>query len=157
MNKTLHLAAIICLSFAFISSQTLLAADSSATDSTPIPAQLLSAKKIFVANGGEDPVLGYKPGHAYSQLYSRLKAWGQYDLVSAPSEADVVFQIEIFSSLNVAELRLSMLDPKTHTVLWVITEWMGGSKLDKFFNKAMDQLLADTKTLLTPPNQASAK
>jgi len=57
------------------------AADSAST-AAPIPAQILTAKKVFIANGGGDKS-GYEgatysggPDRAYNEFYSVMKAWG---------------------------------------------------------------------------------
>jgi hypothetical protein len=38
----------------------------------PVPIQILTAKKVFIANGDSDPVLGV-PNLAYSAFYGSLK------------------------------------------------------------------------------------
>src|ERR1700676_192825 len=56
----------------------------------PIPAQILSAKKVFIANGGGDEsrneATSYSggPARTYNEFYAAMKSWGHYDLVAAP-------------------------------------------------------------------------
>ena len=65
----------------------------------PIPAQILAAKKVFVANAGGDEPLGdggqFSGGvtRSYNQFYAALKALGRYELVGAPADADLLFEI----------------------------------------------------------------
>ena len=65
----------------------------------PIPAQILEAKKVFVANAGgdelstDDPLFSGDPDRAYNQFYAAMKTWGKYELVSAPADADLWFEI----------------------------------------------------------------
>jgi hypothetical protein len=71
------------------------------TPAAPIPAQIFTAKKAFVANAGgdepfyEEPMFSGGPDHAYNQLYEGLKASGRYELVSAPSDADLLLEIRL--------------------------------------------------------------
>jgi hypothetical protein len=65
----------------------------------PVPSQLLTAKKVFVSNGGLDGLafeafrkLG-DVNQPYNALYAALNSWGKYTLVLAPAEADLVFEI----------------------------------------------------------------
>ena len=73
----------------------------------PIPAQILAAKKLFVANaGGEAPWKDnaqFNGGvdRSHSQFYGALKTWGRYELVGAPADADLLFEIR-FTVLSVA-------------------------------------------------------
>jgi hypothetical protein len=73
----------------------------------PIPAPILVAKKVFVANaGGEEPwkdnaQFNGDVDRSYSQFYGALKTWGRYELVGAPADADLLFEIQ-FTVLSVA-------------------------------------------------------
>lgn len=65
----------------------------------PVPARILTAKTVFVANGGQDeqptdnPAYNGARDRAYNQLYAALQTWGRYKLVSDPGEADLVLEI----------------------------------------------------------------
>src|SRR6202167_2865252 len=66
----------------------------------PIPPAILSATKIFVSNAGGDSGLfpspfGGDPSRGYNQLYAGLKANSQYQLVSNPSEAGLVLELQL--------------------------------------------------------------
>jgi hypothetical protein len=85
----------------------------------PVPVQILTAKKIFIANGDNGPVLGI-PSLAYGEFYASLKSQGTYEFVQTPAEADVVLEVrtEIWvPSQEVYVLRLAIIDPKTSILL----------------------------------------
>ena len=65
----------------------------------PIPAQILAAKKVFLANAGGDQTLpddGQFSGgveRSYNQFYAAIKTWGRYEIVGAPGDADLLLEI----------------------------------------------------------------
>jgi hypothetical protein len=129
--------------------------------SAPVPAQILTAKKIFIANGDSDPVLGV-PNLAYNEFYASIKNSNRYELVQAPADADLVFEIlsEIrFPAAVEYLLHLTIVDPKTSVVLWRITEhvqtWAREATGRKNFSTAMSALVDNLKTLSTPPPAAA--
>src|SRR5436190_1138858 len=66
----------------------------------PVPAAVRTARKIFISHGGSDSVLfphpfSGTPDRPYHQFYSIVQGWGRYDLVSDPSEADLVFELSL--------------------------------------------------------------
>jgi hypothetical protein len=152
-----------------------------ATPSAPIPPQILSAKNIFISNGGgaSDPYTGRYgdfsggPDRAYNDFYAALKTFPKYTLVSAPADADLVMEIS-FTEFPVqqeagkgnvtvadAKFHLAILDPKTHMTLWTITEYVGGAILEgnreKNYVQAMGRVVADLQALTsaTPPTAAN--
>src|SRR5258708_14238742 len=68
----------------------------------PVPAELLSARKIFVSNAGADsglfphPFSG-DPSRGYSALFAALHELGQYELVASPSQADLVLELRLMA------------------------------------------------------------
>jgi hypothetical protein len=105
------------------------------------PKQLPPAQKVFVANAGAE-----EPGkdnaqfegdvdRSYRQFYGALKTWGRYELVGAPADADLRFEIQ-FIVLSVAgeaasgiggrpydpQFRLIIREPKASALLWAFTE-----------------------------------
>lgn len=138
----------------------------------PIPAQILAAKKVFVANaGGDEPLIddGQFSGgsdRTYNQLYAAMKAWGRYELVGAPADADLLFEIE-FSVPPIAgvasrgdsiggrpydpQIRLVIRDPKTNALLWAFTEHAAWALLqgnrDKNFDQALARIVSDVQGL----------
>jgi hypothetical protein len=138
------------------------------TPAAPIPVQMLAAKKVFIANGYSplDTALE-SPNQAYNEFYAQIKSWGKYELVSAPGDADLVFEIgSVFltgptsvtngsgGSTSILQLRLTAFDLKTHVVLWTFTEQVQGWNRKatglKNFDQAMGKLVDDVKTLTTP-------
>jgi len=65
----------------------------------PVPALILTAKKVFIANGGGDeslfdsPQYSGGPDRLYNEFYAAMKSWGRYELVGSPHEADLVFEV----------------------------------------------------------------
>ncbi len=135
-----------------------------ATQEAPIPAQIASARKIFISNLGEEgPYVNAAtypggPNRAYNQFYDAMKTWGQYELVSAPADADLVFEIacpytRVFPVAR--ELRISIIDPKTHIPLWGLAEYVEPAgkvkNREKNYDLAMTALVNDVKKLASPP------
>lgn len=64
-----------------------------------IPAPILMGRRVFVANAGseepfyEEPFFSGGPDRAYNQFYAAVKAWGHYETVTSPADADVLFEI----------------------------------------------------------------
>ena len=131
----------------------------------PVPAQIISAKKVFVSNaGGQCNSFGSttfsgSPDRTYDELYAAIKTWGRYELTNAPAEADLVFEInltcELFPdarrSATDAQFRLLVLDPKTQILLWGFTQQVPVAQLlsnrDKNFDQAMASLMGRLKRL----------
>jgi hypothetical protein len=134
------------------------------TPPAPVPAQILSAKRVFISNAGEGSnqyllsLCSGGPNRAYNQFYAALKSWGQYELVSAPSDADLIFEIHFENRAAGDFLRLQFLDPRTHVTLWTVTEYIGvamrAKNRDKNFDFAVIALVNDVKNLLSPPSPA---
>ena len=151
----------------------------------PVPPQILSAKNIFISNGGgaSDPYtdrygeFSGGPERAYNEFYAALKTFPKYTLVAAPADADLVFEISFSEfpapsdsskgtvTLADAKFRLLILDPKTHVTLWTVTEYAGGALLEgnreKNYVQAMGRIVADLQALTsgapaTPPAPAPA-
>jgi hypothetical protein len=143
---------------------------------TPVPTQVFTARRIFVSNAGGDTLGDFSggPDRAYNQLYTALKSWGRYELVGAPADAELVFEIS-FAAPTVAEnvsggsgitpvsskpvkdpqFRLAMVDLKTHVLLWTFTEHVQPAVLqgnrDKNFDQAMTALVNDIKNVAGQP------
>jgi hypothetical protein len=135
------------------------------TDAAPVPAQIMAAKKVFISNAGEernpngDLDFSGGPDRAYNQFYAAMKNWGQYDLASSPADADLVIEIRLAAvngsrvngSTFYDQLKLEILDPKTHTTLWTFVEHavsVGRQKTrDAAFDRAMTLFVGDLKKL----------
>jgi hypothetical protein len=138
----------------------------------PIPAPILAAKKIFIANGGGDEsfdeATSYTggPARTYNEFYAAMKTCGRYELVAAPGDADLVFEIRLVvfqfksdrltddSTSSDAQFRLVIRDAKTHETLWGLTEHakgaVGQSNRDKNFEQALGALVAEVQRIAGP-------
>ncbi len=114
----------------------------------PIPAPILSAQKLFIANGGMDAFslqafeeLGLNGAAPYNTLYATVNSWSKYQLVSSPADADLVLEIRFtapFSGGNGErswdfqrilasttwqfQTEVKIYDAKTHFLLWTLTQ-----------------------------------
>lgn len=135
----------------------LLAGLCSSAQTAPVPVQIQSAKKVFIANGGEDSIAdGIFTHRAYDRFYTDVKSWGHFELVNNPAGADLVMQIGITVFGGTAQvikgdtvgssidphLTLLIIDPKTQTVLWGYTEHVPMALLQGNRDKNLDESLA---------------
>jgi hypothetical protein len=142
--------------------------------SAPVPTQLVSAGKIFISNAGGDIDPNTKqlgefvglPIRPYNDFYAAMKSWGRYQLVSAPANADLIFEISFSVSFiggggADCKFHLVILDPKTHVTLWAFTEYVESAILagnrEKNFEQGMASIVADAKSLSTFSAPAPAK
>ncbi len=139
----------------------------------PIPAQILTAKKVFIANGGGDESreegASYSggPDRAYNEFYAAMETWGRYELVSAPGDAGLIFEIRLTvfqlqrervladdSPAFDSQFRVVIRDMKTHETLWGLTEHAQGAVLqsnrDKNFELAMAAVVAQVQRIAGP-------
>jgi hypothetical protein len=170
---TKHLkATVLCFGLAMplLSGPTRAAQQKKPTHPAPIPAQILAAKKVFIANGGgdephyEEASYSGGPDRVYNEFYAAMKTWGRYELVAAPGDADLVFEIRltIFQLQRArvlsddgpaidSQFRMVMRDAKTHQTLWGITEHAQGAVLqgnrDKNFELAMAAVVAEVQRI----------
>ena len=135
----------------------------------PVPAQILTARKVFLSNAGVDGValdafrrLGenYQP---YNQFYAAMKNWGHYELVNAPADADLVFEIHFGAPMSetgkltsfAPQYVVTILDAKTHFKLWTLAEPVEGAFRKKTFIRNLDQtmnrVIDDLKKLTGEP------
>lgn len=144
-----------------------------ATEPAPIPAQILTAKRVFIANGGGDEsrneAASYSggPDRAYSEFYGAMKTWGRYELVAAPGDADLVFEIRLTvfqlqrervltdnSPESDSQFRIIIRDAKIHQTLWGLTEHAQGAVLqsnrDKNFEQALAAIVAEVQRIAGP-------
>ncbi len=148
-----------------------------AAEVAPVPPQILTSRKAFVSNAGLDSVslAAFKragdPDLPYRHFYAAMKNWGKYELVSAPGDADLVFEIRFTAPLEsfgsstgyTPQLGLTILDAKTHFKLWTLVEPVNGAfrkaAWDKNVNQGMTDLMEDLKKLAgaSPAAADSAK
>ena len=141
-------------------------------EAAPIPAQIITAKKVFISNGGVDSVAlaAFKragdTNGPYNRFYAAMKSWGRYQLVASPADADLVFEIRFTApiadfgktAIYEPQLGLSIFDTKTHFVLWTFTEPVQGAfrkvTWEKNVHQGMKSLLAEIKKLAGTPLSA---
>jgi hypothetical protein len=105
--------------------------------------------------------LNYTPNLAYDEFYLAMKTWGQYELVLAPADADLAFEITSANPVgsNDPQVRMLILDPKTHVTLWACTEPIQGASraatARKNFQLAVTDLVEDVKKLMAQPQTAA--
>jgi len=139
----------------------------------PVPDQIGAAQKVFVSNAGgesfenviDDTVFSGGPDRPYNEFYGALKSWGRYEIVWSPENADLILEIswnltDTGLKLPVlGQLRLRLLDPKTHVTLWSFIEYVRGAILlgnrDKNFDLAMNAIVSRLKLFAGPPASAA--
>ena len=124
----------------------------------PVPSQILSAKKVFISNtgGGFDPVeWSGGPDRIYNEFYASMKSGGEYELVGAPGDADLVLDVNVIVSPGSYKFKLEILDPRSRIVLWTVYEPIKMNGLlktrDKSFDDVIDKLVGDLKALTAQP------
>src|SRR5260370_28893915 len=168
---------LVCaaLAIAWVAAPGLRAQDKKELLPAPLPAQIFTARKIFVSNAGDETLGEFSggPDRAYNELYAALKGWGRYELVAAPADAELVFEISfsvpivgevvsggggtLVSSKTVIDpqFRLAIRDLKTHGLLWTFTGHVQNALLkgnrDKNFDQAMAALVNDIRNVAGQP------
>ena len=141
----------------------------------PVPPQIGAAQKVFISNAGgesletviDQTVFNGGPDRPYNQFYAAMKDWGRHELVSSPADADLVLEISwVLSDTGLrlpvlGQLRLVVIDPKTHVTLWNFTEYVRGAILlsnrDKNFDQAMNTIVSRMKNLTNSPTAPAGK
>jgi hypothetical protein len=129
-------------------------AQNNSVTAAPVPSQILGAKKVFVANTGagfDSSAWSGGPDRIYNEFYSALKGRGRFELVTSPSDADLVLYVNVIPSSVAWQFKLDILDPKTGIVLWAVyepTPIMASQKTrDKNFDDSISKLASDLSGL----------
>jgi hypothetical protein len=140
----------------------------------PVPSPIAAARKVFISNapGSNQPASFGGPDRTYNEFYGAMKGWGHYELVSTPSDADLILEISFTSSLsgvggtsttgctsyNSAEIKLVILDARMRVPLWWFNEEVNpkvsfGHRPEKAIDSAFSQstatLVDDLKKLVS--------
>jgi hypothetical protein len=155
----------------------LFAQSANVAPAAPLPSQILTAKKVFISNaGGEYDSKLWSGGTAqpYNEFYAAIKSWGRYELEASPGDADLVLQVSFddpimgvsgskesgCDSSSVPQIKLLLLDPKTHIVLWTLDENTSVGHMqngrDKALRDSIEKLVDDLKALTAAPASANA-
>lgn len=164
----------LCAIWIIASSLIAVAQEKKAVPPAPVPVQIITAKKAFISNvGGESfetvfdqAVFNGGPDRPYNEFYAAMKAWGHYELVTSPADADLVLVIQWVLSDTGLKLpvlgliEVDIVDPKTHVTLWALREYVRGAILlgnrDKNFDHAMNTIVDRTRKLAEAGGGANA-
>jgi len=109
----------------------------------PIPTQIATAHSVFLSNLGADANFPIDSTSVYNAVYNDLQAWGRYQLVGSPEQADLVLQLHDLSTyttytgnhgstytINNPSFQLAIVDAKSNVTLWTISSpvYVTGSK-----------------------------
>jgi hypothetical protein len=159
--------------------QTAAPASASSVAVVPAPPQPNALRKVFISNLPSEDGGYYSPDQVYNTFYAAMKRAGQYELVSDPAQADLLFELLSVrpwhcvpdSSAGTLEVPMdsemeefdqafgvTALDRKTHAVLETHdTDLKQKQKtLDKNFEKAMETLVEAMGTGPIPKESAAA-
>ena len=130
----------------------------------PIPAQLATAKSVFLANAGSTPANNQLAILAYDNLYQGLAAQNRYQLTAAPADADLIFEVSVISvfegqnATGAQYIQLLIRDAKSQSLLWSTAESIPVAAREKTLEKnaadATAKLVTDLATLTS--NHAAA-
>ena len=153
--KTLRVSALLAFIFAAAA-----ALAQQPAPAAPTPAPILSAKTIFISNGGADaglfpePFSG-DPSRGYEELYAMLKAHSPYRLVDDPSQADLVLELRLTAPYGPSRpdkvegtsdplpmFTLIIYDRRSHYVLWTLTQTVEYAVLQKTHDRNFDTAIS---------------
>ena len=132
----------------------------------PVPDPILKGRRAFISYELGDvttfPVVySGGPERAYSEFYTAMKAWGRYELVSDPKQADVIFAVRFVAPPEVLpQIRVGILDPGGRVSLWGFVEQVDRAvrkkNRDAQFTDTVAQLMTDIKLLVEPNGTPAA-
>jgi hypothetical protein len=138
------------------------------TLAAPVPTPLLNGKRAFISYELGDVTAfpsAYSggPERAYNEFFAQMKAWGRFELVLDPTQADVVFAIRFVDSpgLPIPQIRVGISDAKTGVPLWGFVEQVDPAFFKKHrdasFTESVQLLVSDVQALITPAATASVE
>jgi len=127
----------------------------------PVPSPVLNAKRAFISYEIGDVTAfpsDYSggPERAYGEFYAQMKAWGRYQLVSDPKDADIIFAVRFVDPPNIVrpQIRVGIMDSTARVSLWGFVEEVNFAVFKKHrdaaFTASVKQLLADVQALVSP-------
>lgn len=139
--STFALAAALCAAGA--------SAQTPEPPNAPLPSALASAHKLFLGNAGDQDNADCL--RAYNVFYSGLQKLGRFELVSDPSQADLVLELHYEFSFGAGvnggsntprQFRVLLIQPHQHIVLWSLTERSNYAVMQKNRDRNLDQTVA---------------
>jgi hypothetical protein len=128
-----------------------------APEVAPVPSAIAAARKVFISNAGtDDPseLFSGGPARCYNEFYRQIQALNRYELVSSPTDADIILEIRLLAPTAYAMdpvLRLRILDPKTRIVLWAFYGRAQGANLKRTYDRnldiAIEKIVSDLKSI----------
>jgi hypothetical protein len=158
---------ITAISFVLLIASTGLSAQD--VPAAPLPTLLTTASKVFVSNAGDQDNADCL--RAYNEFYAGVVATNHLQPVPNPADADLILELHYTiqvgathvtssagggggGSPEARQFRLSVIDPKTQTILWTVVETENSaifkSNRDKNLDAAMAALIDDLKKLTGP-------
>ena len=130
------------------------------SSAAPVPAPILQGKKAFISFELGDvssfpSTYSGGPERAYNEFFQGMNAWGRYQLVADPKDADVIFAIRFVDSpgLSSPQIRLGISDSRGRVSLWGFAEEINGAfrkkNRDAAFSDAITQIISDVKLLVS--------
>ena len=133
----------------------------------PVPDPILKGKRAFISYELGDVTAfpsSYSggPERAYGEFYSQMKAWGRYELVSDPKDADVVFAVRFVDPMGgTPQIRVGIMDAQARVSLWGFVEKVDFAFFkkhrDSAFTASVKQLITDVQTLIGQGVPAAAQ
>ncbi len=118
----------------------------------PVPAPMIYGKRAFIAyQFAETAASGFsgEPQRDYNEFYAAMKAWGRYQLVDDPKDADLVYTVHLNPALST--LNVSVTSPYDISLWGFRVEFNGVAKQkvkDKNYSDAIAQLMGYLKLLV---------
>jgi hypothetical protein len=125
----------------------------------PVPDPILKGRRAFISyelgavTAFPDNYSG-GPERAYGEFYNQMKAWGRYELVADPKDADVVFAVRfVAQDAYYPQIRLGITNPQGIS-LWGFVEAVDPAIFkrhrDASFSATVKLLVSDVQTLTGP-------
>ena len=132
---------------------------------TPVPPEVLSGHRVFLSNAGAAPNFPGTAEEAYNTVAAALKAWGHYELVESPEQADLLFKLREISpvtgvgggddtpsyAITSPTFELTIADAHSGAHLWTVTSPVNLSykkrERERWYNLSVTNLISRLKVL----------
>jgi hypothetical protein len=132
---------------------------SAQTTPSHIPAQIASARTVFLSNNLGAPLAD--TDKIFNEIFAGVQQQNRFTIVTDPRTADLLLQFNLVNSVGnsfgiVQTITLQIIDPRTQVILWSVsdsgqTKAIYGSK-DRNLNKydVVDSVLAYLRIIAGP-------